>query len=111
MNYQTKLDEMFSLEHTVLNEITIIPAGSLNRILNQSEVKRVINTSDKGRVGELWKDLTDAIENKNDVKMKKSLAGLIIGYSLMMQFLGQPKNTRLKWLSSFLKSVQTVPKK
>lgn len=105
-DYIDRLDETFSLETAVLNEVTNIPVGDLNRILNQSEVKRIIKDSGKGNVGELWNDMFDGLKKGNKGRVQQSLAGLIVGYSLMMQFLGQPRNKRLVWLKSFLKNSQ-----
>jgi predicted transcriptional regulator len=109
--FKQQLDEKFSLEYTVLKEISTIPTGSLNKILNGADVKRVLTTGDKGNIGELWKQLITALRKNNEDGVKKSLAELIVGYSLMIQFLGQPKNKRLDWINNFLNPKAETPKK
>jgi hypothetical protein len=109
--YLDRLDECFDLEQTVLREMNIIPAGELNRILNQTDLKKTINVSDKGIIGDSWETFFSAMKKKNISQVKKSLAKLIMGYGVMIQFLGQPKNKRSHFLKTFLRSTQGSPGK
>jgi hypothetical protein len=110
-NFNERLNECFDLEETILREMTTIPVGELNRILNQTEIKRSIMVSDKGTIGAEWDKFFQASKNKDKAQAKRSLAKLIMGYGIILQFLGQPKNKRGQFLRKFLRSTQGEPSK
>jgi hypothetical protein len=109
--FNERLDECFDLEQTVLREMNVLPPGELNRIMNQSEIKKTISISDKGVIGDSWDSFFKAMRKKDVNGVKKAMAKLIMGYGIMIQFLGQPKNKRANFLKSFLRSAQGGSKK
>ena len=110
-SFEERLDECFESETIVLKELNTIPVGELNRILNQTEIKRNISISDKGAIGSTWDQFFKASRKRDTSLAKKSLAKLIMGYGIMIQFLGQPKNKRGAWLKNFLRATQGEDKK
>ena len=109
MNFNEEIDFLFSDENLVLSEVSIMPAADLDRIMHQSEVRRVVSQSgSKGEMKTNWDGLFDALNKKDKNSFKKSLAQLITGYSLVIQFLGQPRNKRLDWIKNFMKNANQV---
>ena len=106
MNFEKQLDLIFeTIEVKVLNEVSIIPPSELDRVLNQSEIKRSISMVDKGKLGGSIDDFIKAIEDKDHDKIRDTLGKIIVGYSVATQFLSQPRNERMKWVKNFLTKV------
>ena len=113
MRYIESLNVIFSDDQglsQVINEVAMIPASELDRILHQGELRRVIVQSSKGDIQDAWNKFFTAIDKKNKNQMKTSLSKLIVGYSLVIQFLSQPQNERMNWIKTFLNRVNTKDK-
>jgi hypothetical protein len=110
-DFLNKLDKCFGNDEQILNEVSTMPAGELNRILNQSDIKRSIASSDKGAISDAWDVFFNASRRKNKEQVKKSFARLVMGYGIILMFLGQPRNKRMQFLKNFLKSTQGAPSK
>lgn len=86
----------------VLREVSSFPTSELTRILNKSELSRVINLNNRGSIKDAWKTFEKALEKNDKEQIPKSLSKLIIMYSLVVGFLSQPENKRLSWIRNFL---------